>query len=138
MKRNSITSGNRTTLFILGILAFLLFSFQNSNAQILINDSTVNIGLSKYREVRTRLILADSLITATRYQLELITVKMEAIESKSSGLRQINVIQSKQLTELNEQNRILIERLNESSKTKWYRRPEIYLVSGIIIGLLIN
>jgi len=138
MKRNSITSGNRTTLFILGILAFLLFSFQNSNAQILINDSTVNIGLSKYREVRTRLILADSLITATRYQLELITVKMEAIESKSSGLRQINVIQSKQLTELNEQNRILIERLNESTKTKWYRRPEIYLVSGIIIGLLIN
>jgi len=104
----------------------------------LINDSTVNIGLKQYREVRTRLILADSLITSTRYELKLTLLKMEAIETKSSGLRQINVIQSKQLTELNEQNRILIERLNESTKTKWYRRPEIYLVSGIIIGLLIN
>ena len=138
MKKNSITLKNRTTLFILGIIACLLLSFQNCKAQVLINDSTVNIGLKQYREVRIRLILADSLITATRYQLELITLKMDAIESKSSGLRQINVIQAKQLTELNEQNRILIERLNESSKTKWYRRPELYLVSGLIIGLLIN
>jgi len=116
----------------------LLLSSLSCKAQILINDSTVNIGLSKYREVRTRLILADSLITSTRYELKLTLLKMEAIETKSSGIRQINVITSKQLTELNEQNKLLIERLNESTKTKWYRRPEIYLVSGIIIGLLIN
>ena len=62
---------------------------------------------------------------------------MDAIEIKSSGLRQINVIQSKQLTELNEQNRILIERLNESTKTKWFLRPELYLVSGLVIGFLV-
>ena len=122
---------------MIGIIACLLFSFQSSNAQILINDSTVNIGLSKYREVRTRLILADSLITATRYQLELTTLKMKAGEIKYSGLRQINVIQARQLTELNEQNKILIERLNEATKNKWYKRPEIYLVSGIIIGLVL-
>ena len=137
MKRNSITLKNRTTLFILGIIACLLFSFQSSNAQILINDSTVNIGLKQYREVRTRLILADSLITSTRYQLKLTLLKMEAIESKSSGIRQINVIQSKQLTELNEQNRMLIERLNESTKNKWYKRPELYLISGLVIGFLV-
>ena len=137
MKRNSITLKNRTTLFILGIIACLLFSFQSSNAQILINDSTVNIGLSKYREVRTRLILADSLITSTRYELKLTLLKMEAIETKSSGLRQINVIQAKQITELNDQNRILIERLNESTKTKWFLRPELYLVSGLVIGFLV-
>jgi len=136
--KNLTTLKRRTTLGIIVILACLLLSFQSSNAQILINDSTVNIGLSKYREVRTRLILADSLITSTRYELKLTLLKMEAIESKSSGIRQINVIQFKQLTELNEQNRILIERLNESSKTKWYRRPELYLVSGIIIGLIVK
>ena len=137
MKRNSITLKNRTTLFILGIIACLLLSFQSSNAQILINDSTVNIGLKQYREVRTKLILADSLITWTRYELKLTLLKMEAIETKSSGLRQINVIQAKQLTELNEQNTILIERLNESSKTKWYKRPELYLISGLVIGFLV-
>jgi len=137
MKKNLITLKNRTTLCMIGIIACLLFSFQSSNAQILINDSTVNIGLSKYREVRTRLILADSLITATRYQLELTTLKMKAGEIKYSGLRQINVIQARQLTELNEQNKILIERLNEATKNKWYKRPEIYLVSGIIIGLVL-
>ena len=122
---------------MIGIITFLLFSFQSSNAQILINDSTVNIGLKQYREVRSRLLLSDSLITATRYQLELTTLKMEAGEIKYSGLRQINVIQARQLTELNEQNKILIERLNEATKNKWYKRPEIYLVSGIIIGLVI-
>ena len=93
--------------------------------------------MKQYREVRTRLILADSLITWTRYELKLTLLKMDAIETKSSGLRQINVIQAKQLTELNEQNKILIERLNEATKNKWYKRPEIYLVSGIIIGLVI-
>jgi len=131
------TLKRRTTLGIIVILACLLLSSQNCKAQVLINDSTVNIGLKQYREVRTRLILADSLITSTRYELKLTLLKMEAIESKSSGIRQINVIQSKQLTELNEQNRILIQRLNESSKTKWYKRPELYLVSGIIIGFLV-
>ena len=138
MKRNSITLKSKTTLCLIGIMTCLLLSSLSCKAQILINDSTVNIGLKQYREVRTRLILADSLITSTRYELKLTLLKMEAIETKSSGIRQINVITSKQLTELNEQNKLLIERLNESTKTKWYRRPEIYLVSGIIIGLLIN
>jgi len=135
--KNLTTLKSRTTLGIIVILACLLFSFQSSNAQVLINDSTVNIGLKQYREVRTRLILADSLITWTRYELKLTLLKMEAIETKSSGIRQINVIQSKQLTELNEQNRMLIERLNESTKTKWFKRPELYLISGLVIGFLV-
>ena len=131
------TLKSRTRLGIIVILACLLLSSQNCKAQVLINDSTVNIGLKQYREVRTRLILADSLITSTRYELKLTLLKMDAIETKSSGLRQINVIQAKQITELNEQNRMLIERLNESTKTKWFLRPEIYLVSGLVIGFLV-
>ena len=94
------------------------------------------MSLEKYREVKQRISLADSLIRRSQLQIKLLTEKSDQQALRIEGLQKINTIQSEQNKELRNQNIELLKELDNATERKWFKRPELYFVAGAIIGVI--
>lgn len=140
MKINSNTWKVKTKLYTVSIIICLLSLCQTSKAQsiTLYNDSTVLIGLKQYREVRERLILADSLINKSREQITLLELSNEALKEKERLNGLIMSEKSERIKKVEAINSDLLNQLNTVTKKKWYQNPLLYFGSGVVLGVIIT
>lgn len=101
-------------------------------------DSAVLMPLSQYRDVRKKSIYADTLIIGLRQEVKELNIKIEYQEIRQEANNQSNTILISQNKELRKANTDIMERYKESVQKKWYKRPELYGIAGLVIGVLIS
>lgn len=94
--------------------------------------------LGNYREVKYKLDLADSLIVSFRSEIEILKVRDIAFKNKAEGLEKINNIQLKQIQTLQEGNKKLLIEYEKAVFKKWYEKPSLYFVTGLVIGFIVT
>lgn len=119
-------------------LTLFFLTCEESRAQSvrLYNDSTVLIGLKQYRAVRERVQLGDSLINSLKTEIQKVSDLNKALRDKENATHQLLKFEQERNKELSMSIRNLLGQLDEATKKRWYQRPELYLVSGIVLGVI--
>lgn len=122
-------------LFITSI-TILIFSFQSysqtlvNKGYVISNDSTVLMNVKNYREVRSKLSLADSLIKSSQLTIKLLTQQAIIHEQRATNTSTINTLQANQIKSLREANIELIKGFDRVTKNKWWESKWLYFGLG--------
>jgi hypothetical protein len=92
--------------------------------------------LKQYRDVRERLILADSLINKSREQIKLLKLSNKSLKEKERLNGLIISEKSNRIKKVEQINSDLLNQLNQFTRKRWFERPSIYLVTGLVVGVI--
>lgn len=100
-------------------------------------DSAVLTDLNVYRQESRKLALADSLIRRSKLELDLALNISQAHKDQVTNLKQVNAMQKEVIEEQTKSIDKIFGKYEEAVEKKWYRRPELYGIAGLITGILI-
>lgn len=144
MKR-LITYANKTMLFftVIAILASTSLSYSQDITMVqkgfmVKYDSTVLIDIVTYREIRNKSLYADTLIIGLRQELKEFNTQIDYYKVRQEATNQSNTILISQNKELRKANADIMGKYQNAIKPKWYKRPELYGIAGLVVGVLIT
>lgn len=101
-------------------------------------DSTVLIDIVTYREIRNKSLYADTLIIGLRQELKEFNTQIDYYKVRQEATNQSNTILISQNKELRKANADIMGKYQNAIKPKWYKRPELYGIAGLVVGVLIT